>query len=322
MLIYILKRLVRSLVTLFIVVSLVFCLLRLMPIEGYFNNFDKMSDAQIRVSLTNMGLDKPLPVQLGNFWKQILRGDLGVSNKYRVNYPILKIIASKMPLSLKIGGLAFALAMVLGLPLGIAMSKSARSKSRFKLWDKAGTIITVILQGIPTAIYSLFIMMLGTPLLRMFFNVPTLFKENNPVSWVLPVFTLALGNLSLYAMWLRRYMVDESTKDYTTLARAKGVAPGRISRSHIFRNAIVPLVQYFPTSVVLILMGSLYVESLYSIPGMGGLLVDVIRRQDNTMVQALVLIYTALSIFSVLVGDILMVVLDRRISFSSKGGVR
>ena len=315
---YIMKRLLRSLLTLFIVVSVVFFLLRLMPVEGYFNNFDKVTETQMKVSLANMGLDKPIPVQLRNFWRQILQGDLGISNKYRVKYPIAKIIAGKMPLSLQIGGLAFITALALGLPLGILMSKSARSKSRLRLTDKTGTIFIVIIQGIPTAIYALFIMMLGTPLLRQWLSIPTLFKAANPGSWILPVFTLALGNLSMYAMWLRRYMVDEGNKDYITLARAKGVSPGRVSRSHIFRNAMVPLAQYFPTSVVLILMGSLYVESLYSIPGMGGLLVDVIRRQDNTMVQALVLIYSAMSIVAVMVGDILMAVLDPRISFSKK----
>lgn len=316
---YISKRLLRSLLTLFIVVTVVFFLLRLMPVEGYFNNFDKMTETQIKVALSDMGLDRPILSQLADFWGKILRGDLGISNKYRVKYPIAKIIASKMPLSMQIGGLAFVVALALGLPLGILMSKSARSKSRLKLVDKAGTIFVVIIEGIPTAIYALFIMMLGTPLLKQWLNIPTLFKAANPGSWILPVFTLALGNLSMYAMWLRRYMVDESNKDYITLARAKGVSPGRISRSHIFRNAIVPLVQYFPTSVVFILMGSLYVESLYSIPGMGGLLVDVIQRQDNTMVQALVLIYSALSIAGVLVGDILMAVLDPRISFAKKG---
>ena len=319
MFLYIAKRLLRSLLTLFIVVTVVFCLLRLMPEEGYFNNFDKVTETQKKVTLANMGLDRPLPVQLSNFWRQILRGDLGISNRYRVKYPIDKIVASKMPLSLQIGGLAFSSALALGLPLGILMSKSARSKNRLRLTDKTGTIFIVIIQGIPTAIYALFIMMLGTPLLKEWINIPTLFKASNPGSWILPVFTLALGNLSMYAMWLRRYMVDESNKDYITLARAKGVSPGCVSRRHIFRNAIVPLAQYFPTSVVLILMGSLYVESLYSIPGMGGLLVDVIRRQDNTMVQALVLIYSAMSIAAVMLGDILMAVLDPRISFSKRG---
>mgnify|MGYP000741980073 FL=1 len=123
-------------------------------------------------------------------------------------------------------------------------------------------------------------------------------------------------------MWLRRYMVDESNKDYIRLARAKGVPAARISRSHVFRNAIVPLVQYIPNSILFTLMGSLYVESLYSIPGMGGLLVQVIKLQDNTMVQALVLIYASVSVLGLLFGDLLMALVDPRISFTAKEGAR
>ena len=97
---------------------------------------------------------------------------------------------------------------------------------------------------------------------------------------------------------------------------------GKISRSHVFRNAIVPLVQYLPQSILFTLMGSLYVESLYSIPGMGGLLIQVIKLQDNTMVQALVLIYAALSVLGLLFGDLMMALVDPRISFTGKEGAR
>lgn len=89
---------------------------------------------------------------------------------------------------------------------------------------------------------------------------------------------------------------------------------------HVFPNAFVPLIQTIPSMILLTAMGSIYVESLYSVPGMGGLLVDVIQRQDNAMVQALVLIYASLSIVGLLLGDILMGICDPRITFTSKGG--
>ena len=149
-----------------------------------------------------------------------------------------------------------------------------------------------------------------------------LFDESNWVTWILPVFSLSIGNIVYYAMWLRRYMVDEANKDYIRLARAKGVPEGKISRVHIFRNAFVPLVQYIPNSILFTLMGSLYVESLYSIPGMGGLLIQVIKIQDNTMVQALVVIYAAISVVGLLLGDVLMALVDPRISFTKKEGSR
>ena len=112
-------------------------------------------------------------------------------------------------------------------------------------------------------------------------------------------------------------MVDEANKDYIKLARAKGVPSRQISRKHVFRNAMVPLIQYIPNSILFTLMGSLYVESLYSIPGMGGLLVAVIKRQDNNMVLALVVIYSIISILGLLFGDLLMALLDPRITLSS-----
>ncbi len=123
-------------------------------------------------------------------------------------------------------------------------------------------------------------------------------------------------------MWLRRYMVDELNKDYIRLARAKGVDSKSIMKNHVFRNAFVPMVQYLPTSLLYTIAGSIYIESLYSVPGMGGLLVNVIQRQDNNMVQALVLIYSAVGIVGLLLGDILMNLMDPRISFVKKGGAR
>jgi ABC-type dipeptide/oligopeptide/nickel transport system permease component len=318
---YIIKRVLRSVVTLFIIIVAVFVLLRLMPIEGYFNNYDKLTPTQIRVGLSNLGLDRPIHVQIINFLKSLARGDLGVSNKYRVNYPITKLIASKMPLSIQIGLMAVALALAAGVSLGILMAKSA-GRSRWKLWDKLGTVVIVLVEAIPASVYYLFIQIYGTELLGRLVPLPTLFVRENPLTWVLPVFSLSLGTMAWAAMWVRRYMVDENTKDYVMLARAKGVPEGAISRRHVFRNAFVLIVQGIPTTVLLTLMGSLYVESRYSIPGMGGLLVDVIKRQDNSVVQALVLVYSTVSILGLLLGDIAMAALDPRIRLAGKGETR
>ncbi len=313
---YIGKRLLRSLLTLFIIITIVFALLRLMPIEGYFQNFEKMSETQIQVGLQRLGITDPLPVQVARFWQGLLRGDLGVSHKYRVNTPVLDIIAQKVPLSLAIGMASLGIALLLGLPLGILMARSSRS--RLKIGDRLGTVFVVIVQAVPAAVYYLIIQFYGTDALGLSMR----FRPESPSSWILPVLSLSLGNIAYYAMWLRRYMVDESNKDYVKLARAKGVPGAVISRKHIFRNAFVPLVQFIPTSIILTLMGSLYVESLYSIPGMGGLLVNAIQIQDNTLVQALVLIYASISILGLLTGDILMALLDPRISLNKKAGGR
>ena len=310
---YILKRVLRSLVTMFIIITILFSLLRLMPIEGYFESFDKMNEVQIQVKLNSLGLTDPLPKQLVRFYKQILSGDLGVSNVYRRDVSINTIIAEKIPISLELGITALAIALALGLPLGILMARSTRT--RFRIGDKLGTVFIVIIQAVPAAVYHILIQFAGS---QTFLKLPMLFEAGNLTSCILPVFSLSIGNIAYYAMWLRRYMVDEANKDYIRLARAKGVPEGRISRGHVFRNAMVPLIQYIPNSILFTLMGSLYVESLYSIPGMGGLLVSVIKRQDNNMVLALVVIYSVISILGLLFGDLLMALLDPRITLSRK----
>ena len=310
---YILRRLVGAAITLVIVLSIVFVLLRQMPVVGYFENFDKLSDAVISARLEQLGLNDPVPVQLKDFFLNLFHGDLGTSARYRVGASIVDIIAEKAPLSMAMGVMSMALAMLMGIPLGAAM---ARSKGRF--WDKFGTIFIVIINAVPAAVYYILIQMYATEA----FSIPMLFDRGNPVTWILPVFSMSLGNTAYYAMWLRRYMLDELNKDYVKLARAKGVSTRKLTMRHVFRNAFVPMIQYLPTSILYTVGGSIYIESLYSIPGMGGLLVDVIGRQDNSMVQAIVMIYCIIGVVGLLLGDLLMGLVDPRIKFAKKEGAR
>lgn len=310
---YVLKRMLTAVLTLVIILSIVFILVRQMPIEGYFDNFDKLDKSVIQAKLVQMGLTDPMIVQLKNFFVKLLHGDLGTSARYSVGAPITGIIAAKAPLSIALGLIAMALSLVLGVPLGAAM---ARSKSKF--WDKFGTVFIVLVNAVPAAVYHIFIQAYGSQL----FGVSMLFDRNNFVTWILPIISMSLGSTAYYAMWLRRYMVDEMNKDYVKLARAKGVPNEKITMRHVFRNAFVPMIQYIPNSILFTVVGSIYVESLYSIPGMGGLLVDVITRQDNPMVQVLVMIYSCVGIVGLLLGDLLMVAIDPRISFAKKEGAR
>ena len=158
MLKYILRRFCSAVVSLFIIITLMFCLLRMMPIEGYLGaNVDKMSPEVIAAKLAAKGLDKPLHIQLVNFYKDLLHGDLGRSWIYRENVEITKIIGPKILVSLKMGAMAMALALVTGMPLGILM---ARSKGRWP--DKLGTGFIVFIQAAPSAVYFLFIQMYAT----------------------------------------------------------------------------------------------------------------------------------------------------------------
>ncbi len=313
MLVYSLKRLGRALLTLVILITIVLILVRAMPEEGYFSNYEKMSPQQIEVGLRKMGLKDPLYVQVGKFIYNALRGDLGISYRYRINAKITDIISSKIGISMKIGLISMAVSLPLGMALGILM---ARSKGGFA--DKLGNAYIVFIQAVPNAVYFIFIQLYGSDL----FRVSMLYKETEWTSLILPVISLALPSISSYAMWLRRYMVDETNKDYIKLARAKGVPNSTIWFRHVFRNSVVPMVNLIPGSILLTISGSIYVESLYSIPGMGGLLVDVIKRQDNNMVLALVVIFAVMSILGLLLGDLLMAVVDPRISFTKKEGSR
>ena len=308
MLKYVLRRFCSAVLSLFIIVTVMFCLLRMMPLEGYLGpNVDKMSPEVVTAKLAAKGLDKPLHVQLFKFYKDLLHGDLGRSWIFLENVPVVDIIRPKIGVSLKMGGMSMLLALAVGMPMGIAM---ARSKGKWA--DKLGTAFIVFIQAAPSAVYFLFIQMYFTGL----FNLPMLYDSEKPVTWILPIVCLALPSIASYGMWMRRYMVDQMNQDYVKLAKAKGVPERKIMTSHIFRNAVVPMVQTIPGSLLLTIMGSLYVESIFSVPGMGGLLINVIQRQDNTMVQALVLIFASLGIIGLFLGDLMMVIVDPRISLT------
>ena len=171
-----------------------------------------MTEAQIQAGLQSMGLLDPLPVQIGRFWVNMLHGDLGVSHIYKVTPPSLASSPRKLPISIQMGVYAMLLSLVIGIPMGLFMG---RFKSRWP--DKIGTAIIVLIQAVPAAVYYLYIQMYGTTALN---GGPAL-RASNWKYWVLPVCSMSLGNVAFYAMWLRRYMVDESNKDYVRLARAR-----------------------------------------------------------------------------------------------------
>ena len=314
MLAYFMKRLGQSFITLFIIMTLVFCLLRLMPEDGYLGpGADKMPQATKESILRNMGLRDPLVIQIKNFYVNLFRGDLGKSAIYRPQVEISTIIAEKAPYSIAFGLMSVGVSLVLGISAGALM---ARYKGR--TFDKVGTLFIVFMNAVPSIVYHLLIQLYVTQWTKL----PILYAQIRPETWILPVLSLSIGNIAFYAMWMRRYMVDELNKDYVKLARAKGQANKKIMFGHVFRNSFVPLVQYIPSAILYTIAGSIVVESLYSIPGMGGLLVQTIQRQDNPLVQALVLIYSCLGVFGMMMGDIAMVIVDPRIKFAKKEGAR
>ena len=311
---YTFKRAGQSLITVLIVITVVFLLMRLLPVEGYFgDSYEKLDVAQREAILRSMGLLDPWYIQLKNFYIGLSRGDLGTSIIYRPHVPVVEIIGPKIPVSAKFGLAAITMSLSLGLAMGIFQ---AREKD--KVFDKIGTGYIVFINAVPAAVYFLFLQLYVTYYLKL----PMLFDVNKPVTWVLPAICMSLGGIAGYAMWIRRFMVDELNKDYIKLARAKGMSNTAVMFKHVLRNAFVPMAQYLPTSLLMTIAGSLYIESLYSIPGMGGLLIDAISRQDNPLVQALVLIYSSIGIVGLFLGDVLMALIDPRIRLEKKGGAR
>ncbi len=314
MLRYTIRRLWQSAVTVFIVITVVFLLMRLLPVEGYFEeNYDKLDASQRENILRSLGLLDPWHVQLLNFYKSLLRGDLGKSIVYRPKVAVTEILASKIPYSVRFGLAALGLSLTLGLAMGVTQ---ARYKGRWP--DKLSTAYIVFISAVPAAVYLIFIQLY----LSRNLGLPILYNRGKPISYILPAVSMSLGGIAGNAMWMRRYMVDELNKDYIRLAKAKGLSGAAIMVKHVMRNAFVPMAQYLPSSVLFTISGSIYIESLYSIPGMGGLLVDAIQRQDNTLVQALVLIFSTLGIIGLFLGDIAMAIFDPRIKLDRRGGAR
>jgi oligopeptide transport system permease protein len=139
-------------------------------------------------------------------------------------------------------------------------------------------------------------------------------------SWVLPIISLALPSVAGLLMWVRRYMVDQTTAEYVKFARSKGLSQSEIFYKHILRNAIIPIAHGLPGSIIGAIGGAIITERIYAIPGMGKMLPDSINAFNNNIVIALTFIFTALAILSVMLGDILITYLDPRISLHEKGG--
>ena len=302
-------------ITMFLVLSIVFMLMRLLPVDTYFGGrSDSMSDTVKNNILKQLGLFDPWYIQLGNFWKNLLfHGDLGESIVIQQGVKCVDLIVPKAKWSFQFGAIALIFQMIIGYSMGVLM---ARWKG--KLFDSAGNLYILLINALPQAVYFLFIQLYLSKLL----GLPMFFERFNPMSRILPILCLSLGGIASNAMWMRRYMVDQMTLDYIRLARAKGMTSSQVAFRHVMRNAFIPMAQSLPTTLLFTISGSLYIESLFSIPGMGGLLITSIQRQDNTMVQAMVLLYSAISVVGLLLGDIMMMICDPRISLVKKGGSR
>jgi oligopeptide transport system permease protein len=185
--------------------------------------------------------------------------------------------------------------------------------------DHIGTAYTIFVNAVPSLVSYSLVLVFGSKVL----GLPSLYStRNSGLSSILPIVCLSLASIASYALWTRRYMVDELNKDYIKLARVKGMSYKNIMVKHVFKNAFVPLVQYIPASFLYTIGGSLLAEKFFSVPGMGPLLTDAIGKYDTNVVQTLTILYAALGILGVFLGDVLMMLVDPRIKLTGKGGTR
>lgn len=313
---YTIKRLFQSCITVLIVVTIVFLLLRMLPTDYYFTEEQlmKLTREQLDDQLEAAGLLDPPLVQLGRFYAQLARFDLGTSRRIQNSVPVTKVIGGKFVISMRLGWISLAISMVTGVAYGTVQ---ARQKGKF--WDHVGTAYTVFVRAVPSLVSYSLILILGSRLLHL----PSMYSTRNVFkSSILPVVCLSISSIAGYMLWMRRYMVDELNRDYIRLAKLKGMSTKSVMYKHVLKNAFVPMAQYLPQSVLLVTGGSLLAERFFSVPGLGSLLTDAISRYDLNVVQVLVMMYASMGIVGVFLGDVLMTLLDPRIRLIGKESTR
>ena len=217
---------------------------------------------------------------------------------------------SKIGYSFTIGIIAVFLSYLIGVPVGIIMALR-----KDKLLDHIGTFYIVFITAGPSLAYIFLFKSLGGR-----FGLPTTFDMENPtwLMYVLPIISLSLPSIANLMKWLRRYMIDQMNSDYVKFARSGGLSEGEIFRKHILKNAIIPIVHDIPASILFALTGAIITERVYVVPGVGNMLTRAINAYDNGVIVGMVLFYAVLTVTSVILGDVLMSVLDPRISFTAK----
>ena len=239
--------------------------------------------------------------------------NFGKSHRVQTGLDVTEIIGSKMAVSMKIGLAALAIALVIGVPMGIM-------QARYKdgILDGAGQAFTIFINAVPHLVTYFLVMIVGNRL----FGLDIQYTVTNPRSAILPMVALSMGSIASYMLWMRRYMVDELNKDYIRLAKLKGMSTTQVMFRHVMKNAFLPLAQYLPYSVLLTVGGSILVEKMFGVPGLGNLLPDAIAKYDSNLVIAIVSLYASLGIIGLFLGDVLMIILDPRIRLTEKGGTR
>lgn len=304
---YLIRRVLISIATLLLIVFILFMLLQFMPGSPF--NDERITPQQRELMNIRYGLDKPVLVQFFNYVKNMLSGDLGVSYSISRDVPVTTLLRSRLPISFELGFWAVIVGTFSGLVFGTVAAFKQNS-----LWDTLATLLSVIGVSVPSYVFALGLSYYFGFQWRVF---PILFNVNDKaMSMVLPVIALSLFTMASIARFTRTEMIEVLQSDYIQLAESKGVTGSRLLVKHVLRNASIPILTVLAPLIVGLMTGSMVVEQIFSIPGLGQLLVQAIQSNDFNIVMGISFIYSALFIFVMLIVDILYGLLDPRIRVS------
>ncbi len=314
---YIGRRLLISVVTLFIIMTILFALLQLLPGSPF--NDEKLSDEQIELMNEKYGLNEPVTTRYALFLKNIItKGDFGVSYTIEKNAEVSTMIQARFPISIRLGIQALAFGAIIGVVLA-----SIAALKKNSIWDTATTIFAVIGISIPSYVFALgLVYFLGYKLTKStgMAIFPLTYDIYDPVrSSILPTVALAMFVIATVARFMRTELVEVLGSDYILLAEAKGLSARKVIFRHSIRNALIPVVTVLGPLTVSLMTGSLVIERVFGIPGIGDLLVTAISVNDLNVIIAVAFFYSMFYIFMQLFIDILYGIIDPRIRVA-KGG--
>ena len=302
-LLYILKRIFLAILTVWIVITITFFVSRAVP-GGPFASEKAITPAAQAALEAKYGLDKPLMEQYGTYLSDIVfRFDFGPSLKNR-GRDVIDVIGDGMKTSAKLGLSAAAIALCVGVVLG-----AVAALRRNKLIDRIVMVVTTAFISMPSFI-------MGTLLLILFAVVWRILPANGAAEGglVLPIITLSLSPMANITRLTRSAMLDVLGQDYIRTAKAKGVSGVKIIFGHALKNALIPVITYFGPMLAYIVTGSLVVEQIFAVPGIGRTFVSSITDRDYPMIMGTTIILAVLIVIMNLISDILYKVADPRIT--------
>ncbi|WP_086428959.1 oligopeptide ABC transporter permease [Staphylococcus cornubiensis] len=301
MLRYTLKRLLYMVISLFIIVTITFFLMKLMPGSPF--NDEKLSEQQKTILNEKYGLNDPLPVQYGNYMKNVVKGDFGNSFQYD-NQPVWDLIKPRLVPSFQMGLFAMVIGVILGVILGVIAATRQNS------WvDYLATFISVIAISVPSFVLAVLLQYVFAVRLQWF---PVAGWEGISTA-ILPSLALSAVVLATVARYIRAEMIEVLSSDYILLARAKGNSTARVLFGHALRNALIPVVTILVPMLASILTGTLTIENIFGVPGLGDQFVRSITTNDFSVIMAITLLFSTLFIASIFIVDVLYGLIDPRI---------